>query len=222
MPLLVVLTCPQTALATEGAQAEAPAGEVTLPPDITLPELQEAPIIPYPDDADASGIEGVVSLMLTLDAEGAVTEANLVQPLHPALDEATLAAVVGFRFSPARRNGDPTPARIRYDHTWRLPVAVVPDETPPPPPAPPPPPPQPPLPPATTPAPKPAAEAQTQDVTVRGKTTAQRMRESAEAVTIVETETAQRENADLGEVLARTQGVSISDLEVWDQVRDFR
>src|SRR5262249_26254995 len=72
----------------------------------------------------------------------------------------------------------------------------------PPPPAPPPvavapPPPPPPPPPPVI------------DVTVRGEGAAQRLRESAEAVTVVETKHAQRETAGPGEGLARTQGVSV-------------
>lgn len=47
------------------------------------------------------------------------------------------------------------------------------------------------------------------EVTVRGASTARRMRQSSEAVTVIETERAKREAADLGEVLARTEGVSV-------------
>jgi vitamin B12 transporter len=47
------------------------------------------------------------------------------------------------------------------------------------------------------------------EVVVRGKTVADRARESALPVTVVETENARRESADLGELLARTQGVGV-------------
>jgi outer membrane receptor protein involved in Fe transport len=46
-------------------------------------------------------------------------------------------------------------------------------------------------------------------IEVEGETKAQRMRQSAEAVRVVETANAQRQSADLGEVVARTQGVSV-------------
>lgn len=49
----------------------------------------------------------------------------------------------------------------------------------------------------------------TVEVTVRGTHVAKRMRQSSEAVTVVETERAKREAADLAEVLARTDGVSV-------------
>jgi TonB family protein len=47
------------------------------------------------------------------------------------------------------------------------------------------------------------------EVTVRASSEAERRRQSAEAVTVVETERVKRESADMGEVLARTQGVGV-------------
>jgi vitamin B12 transporter len=51
---------------------------------------------------------------------------------------------------------------------------------------------------------EPAAE-----IVIRGETEADRRRQSAEAVTVVDTELAQRRSADLGEVLARIQGIGV-------------
>lgn len=47
------------------------------------------------------------------------------------------------------------------------------------------------------------------EITVRGTSEAERRREAAEAVTVVETQREQRQSADLGEVLARTPGVGV-------------
>ena len=47
------------------------------------------------------------------------------------------------------------------------------------------------------------------EVTVRGANDGARLRESAQAVHVVETTNARRESADLGEVLARSQGVGV-------------
>ncbi|WP_437966324.1 TonB-dependent siderophore myxochelin receptor MxcH [Sorangium sp. So ce260] len=47
------------------------------------------------------------------------------------------------------------------------------------------------------------------EVTVRGTSEAERRRQSAEAVTVVETDRVKRETSDMGEVLARTQGVGV-------------
>ncbi|WP_437796546.1 TonB-dependent siderophore myxochelin receptor MxcH [Sorangium sp. So ce693] len=62
-------------------------------------------------------------------------------------------------------------------------------------------------PPAT--GPDPANTAAPAEVTVRGAAMAERLRQSAQAITVIETEQAQRRTADLGEVLARTQGVGV-------------
>lgn len=56
--------------------------------------------------------------------------------------------------------------------------------------------------------PEPAPE-QGAVIVVRGETEAERRRQSAEAVTVVDTELARRRSADLGEVLARTQGIGV-------------
>lgn len=47
------------------------------------------------------------------------------------------------------------------------------------------------------------------EVTVRGPSVAERLRQSAQAVKIIETKETKRQAADMGEVLARTEGVSV-------------
>lgn len=59
------------------------------------------------------------------------------------------------------------------------------------------------------PPPEPALEATPLEVTVRGETQADRLIESAESVKVVQTQRAQKQSADLGEVLARTQGIGV-------------
>jgi TonB family protein len=178
----------------DAAATDAPAADGAAA-GLALPRLLEAPPAAYPPDAVAAKAEGTVGLVLTIDVEGRVTGAEVVAPLGHGLDEAATAAALRFRFAPATRDGQPIAARIRHDYVWTLPAAPA----PPPPKVSPPPPPTPRL----------APEPDVQDVTVRGKTAAQRLRESAEAVTVVETKQAQRESADLGEVLSRTQGISM-------------
>ncbi|MGK3983499.1 TonB-dependent siderophore myxochelin receptor MxcH [Sorangium sp. So ce136] len=55
----------------------------------------------------------------------------------------------------------------------------------------------------------PLAAAPSLEVSVRGASEAERLRRSAEAVQVVETAAARRQSADLGEVLARSEGVSV-------------
>lgn len=48
-----------------------------------------------------------------------------------------------------------------------------------------------------------------EEVVVRGKSDASELRESAQAVTVVTTETVKLQTADLGEIMAKTEGVSV-------------
>ncbi|MEL6974453.1 MAG: TonB-dependent receptor plug domain-containing protein [Bacteroidota bacterium] len=47
------------------------------------------------------------------------------------------------------------------------------------------------------------------EVVVKGKSNAQKLQESAQSVTVVKTETVKLQTADLGEVMAKTEGVSV-------------
>lgn len=62
---------------------------------------------------------------------------------------------------------------------------------------------------ADVPVPAPIEPPPISEVTVRGKSSVAAHRRSAEAVDVVDLKRAQRETADLGEVLARTQGVAV-------------
>jgi protein TonB len=55
----------------------------------------------YPEEAFAKGIQGTVVVELVVDEEGRVAHAEVRESV-PALDTAALAAVRGWRFTPAR------------------------------------------------------------------------------------------------------------------------
>ena len=197
--LLFALLVPvgASAFASDGGAA----ADAGAPLAIVAPRLLEAalPLVPAGEEAAV----GVVTLQLTLDELGGVTQVDVVIGLSPGLDDAAREAARRSRFRPAHREGVPVASRIRYEITFPVPPSPPPAA---PPPAAPVVPPEP-VPPPPRPTPR-AAERVT-DVTVRGASVAQRLRESAEAVTVIETEQARRESADLGEVVARTQGVSM-------------
>jgi TonB family protein len=181
-----------TARADDAPPAPAPVAPAPAADDIHPPELVDFAWAEYPPDALAARLEADVVLRLALDAEGRVTAAEVIEPAGHGFDEAARSAALRFRFSPARRGGVPVPSRIRYRYELRLPAPA-------PPPAPSP------VPGSTAP---PAPEAPL-EVTVRGLSASDRRRQSADAVTVIDTERARRESADLGEVLARTQGVGV-------------
>lgn len=221
--LLCALLCASPGAAQEGspgaAQRGSPGAGAT--PDaggagpysdkIYPPELLDFVEAEYPAAALDARVEGAVVLRLDVDAEGRVTGAEVTQPAGHGLDEAARAAALRFRFRPARRGTTPLPARILYHYAFHLPA---------------PPAPRPPAGPATA-SPPPAGPATAKDhgrahpaaappaaevpleVTVRGPSAADRRRQSAEAVTVVETARAARESADMGDVLARAHGVGV-------------
>jgi hypothetical protein len=77
---------------------------------VTSPKLLSVAKIPYPVEARGAA---EVELELVLDATGAVTEVVIVRGESP-FAEATQGAAPGWRFEPARRNGRPVSARIRF------------------------------------------------------------------------------------------------------------
>jgi vitamin B12 transporter len=187
------------------------------PPALHPPQLVDFVEAEYPFAALGERREARVVLRLTIDAEGRVTEAAVIEPAGHGFDEATQSAALRFRFAPARRGEAPVAARILYAYEFRLPS------------------------PSPSPSPQaaaagrapgvgqlepplavstgqtaqptvrlpPEAERAPFEVVVRGRTEAERLRHSAQAVHVVETEQAQRQTADLGEVLARSQGVGV-------------
>jgi TonB family protein len=73
----------------------------------------------YPEGPKAAGIEGDVLLYLTIDEEGAVTEAKVVRGPHPELNEAARKAMFKHRFRPATKGGrNVVVERFPYQFTW--------------------------------------------------------------------------------------------------------
>ena len=233
-------------------------------PEVQPPEVLEAAQPEYPEAALRGRIEGTVVLRVTIDAEGSVEEAEVIEPAGHGFDEAARATALRTRYRPARRGDTPVRARILSRVEFGLPdppptgtlsgrvllgvpgehgaagveVAVsTPDgltsrvrtdedgrfflEA---------------LPPGgyvvvasgaglghveltaevvagqaaqVTARLEPEAQEPAVEVTVQGLSEAEQRRQSAEAVTVVELDQAQRESSDMGEVLARTQGVGV-------------
>jgi len=68
---------------------------------------------PYPEEARAQRIEGVVMLLVSLDASGRVLSAQLSQSSgHDVLDRAALAAIRSWRFVPAHQADQAVPATV--------------------------------------------------------------------------------------------------------------
>ncbi len=190
------------------ALAQTPPGAST--EAVTPPRLVEGAAAEYPEDALRSGREATVVLRITVDVDGSVSNVEVVESAGEDFDGAAMDAARRSRFEPARRGDVAVAARVLYPVVFRLP-----EEAPPAPPEPEAPEGAPTTePPASTDARLPAeAEASagaSSEVVVRGALSeAESLRQSADAVSVVDLRRAQRQTADLGEVLARIQGVGV-------------
>jgi len=107
--------------------------EAEPPPLTKLPELLEYIQAPYPPEAEAAGLEGVVKLLLEIDASGEVTYVELLEGAGNGFDEAAMDAAWQFLFSPAEDESGPTAVAIEFDYGFVLQAAEPePDEPPPP------------------------------------------------------------------------------------------
>jgi vitamin B12 transporter len=166
------------------------------------PELALRAEADYPEVARAQRLEGRVVLRMTIDREGLVTQVDVLEPAGHGFDEAAREAALRCRFRPGIQGGKPVAVRILFPYEFKLPPEPTPAPAP-----------EPELAPEPTldhePAP-PAAPQEPMEVRVVGKRRrAENLQQSAEAVNVVSTRKARRETADLGEVLARTQGVAV-------------
>jgi len=126
--LLVVLT-------PSLLRAQEPAPATPAPPPAALtkaPKLLHF-VKAEPPPALADRKQADVVLTIDIDEHGQVQSVAVAKPAGDGFDEAALAAVKQFEFSPGESNGKPVPVRITYRYRFLY-------EAPPPPPPPPPPP----------------------------------------------------------------------------------
>ncbi len=71
---------------------------------------------------EVAATDGAVGLILSIDAEGRVTEARVESSLAPHLDRAAVSAAMRFVFRPASREGINIPSRVRYQYVFAAPV----------------------------------------------------------------------------------------------------
>ncbi|HVR19181.1 MAG TPA: TonB-dependent receptor [Polyangiaceae bacterium] len=88
--------------------------------DVRMPELLEFVNAPYPPEAEKAGLEANVVLKLTIDKDGRVTEAEVLEPAGHGFDEAARDAALRFRFKPAMRGDQPIAVKIPYRYSFTL------------------------------------------------------------------------------------------------------
>lgn len=110
----IATSIPVDALAqTQGENTAAPS---TLEP----PKLVTFVEAEYPPDEKAAGKQATVVLQVGIAVDGTVAAVAIVESAGKAFDDAALAAVKKFVFSPAKRDGKPIPVRIVYRYAFEI------------------------------------------------------------------------------------------------------
>ncbi|HXS16257.1 MAG TPA: TonB family protein, partial [Polyangiaceae bacterium] len=189
-------------------------GPASAGPMVEMPSLLQAPSPNYPEAPTELSVPTLVPLTLTLDAAGQVIDVEVTASAGPAFDEEASRVAYLYRFSPARRDGIATPSRVAVQVRFELPLPPVTEKV-----GQPTPPlladgassePQVPLETKQPPtAARGAVEAEQQVTVVGEQNSAEKLAQSAEAVTVVDLAQQKQQSTDMGEVLARTPGLLV-------------
>jgi TonB family protein len=70
---------------------------------------------PFPEEMKQEAKSRIVHLRITADEKGAVTDVDVLAPVHPYIDFAVMQAVREWTFEPVLRNGRASRVRFEYD-----------------------------------------------------------------------------------------------------------
>jgi TonB family protein len=84
------------------------------------PTVLKSTLTIYTDDARAHGIEGTVTIEASMSEDGRITNMRVLNGLGFGLDEAALASVQEWEFSPATRDGIPISVVAEIDVPFSL------------------------------------------------------------------------------------------------------
>lgn len=87
------------------------------PNDVTMPRVLERSELVYPEGV-TTDVPVRVLLVVSLDSNGSVVKTEVVQADKEQFAAPAQKAVMQWQFSPARRNGQPVPAKIRVPVTF--------------------------------------------------------------------------------------------------------
>ena len=95
--------------------------------EVTPPVLHFDGGARYPKQAVDDGVDQAVtvSLFVAIDSSGAVSKAEVESPAGHGFDEAAVSAAMDLKFDPAKRDGVPVAARIRFTYTFTPPPATL-------------------------------------------------------------------------------------------------
>lgn len=121
---------PEPASAPAAAPASAPGVTITSSVDLTYYSARDLDVHPralreivpdYPPDADRQRLSGNVRLHLKLEADGRVSDIEIVSATPPGVfNESAIQAFRDARFAPAQKNGRPVRALvlIEVEYDW--------------------------------------------------------------------------------------------------------
>jgi TonB family protein len=118
--LCAALTAHAASTATPSVQNVRFAQESSPVNIVTPPKVLSHPAALYSDEARKLGIQGNVVVQAYFDGDGIITVLKVVKGLGYGLDENALAALQGWRFSPALRNGLPVSVIADIEVPFRL------------------------------------------------------------------------------------------------------
>ncbi len=125
LPVALAMLLSSAALAQyDGAKRLEIDGGVHIPVLTKEPTLVTFIQADYPPEAQAQGLAATVRLLVTIGADGSVTDASVIEPVGNGFDESALAAIKRFLFSPAEVDGVPSPIQIEYGYNFALQEAV--------------------------------------------------------------------------------------------------
>jgi len=113
LALGLVLRLGEGAWAQPAPEEQAPRAEQEVPPaePITPPRALRVPEVLLPE---GQALSGPVEVLLSIDADGHVTQAELERSHGTELDALLLDAARTIRFEPAMKGSRPVPSRIRF------------------------------------------------------------------------------------------------------------
>jgi protein TonB len=89
--------------------------------DVVTPPMRVRTVSPeYPTVARAAALQGDVIVQAVVGADGTVRDVQVLQAVHPVLDEAARKAVLQYVYTPGLRNGIPESAVTRITVSFRL------------------------------------------------------------------------------------------------------
>ena len=74
----------------------------------------------YPESAKAQKIQGDVVMEVVIDAQGKVSDVQVLKKLTDELDAAATAAIRASTFRPGTKDGKPVPVKVTFTVAFRL------------------------------------------------------------------------------------------------------